>query len=214
MELNELYIKTRNALNNFRDNEINLAPFHNITREICGLIKDNNISYSDLSNEGKLFQHSVNVAILSGKLGIFYNVDDIYNLVLGSLMHDFGKLYVNQSILNKKGKLNDIEKIIIKEHSTLGYKVISYFTNNEIVTDIVLEHHEVFKDIPQGTDIMKLENKRKYPLICGIADITDAVLSYRPYKRPLPKEIIFIDLSEKGIINYENKLNVLLEDIA
>lgn len=214
MEINDLYIRANIVFNDFKENKIDLIPFHNISKNICSIIEKKDITYSGLSNEGKTYQHAVNVAILSGKLGIFYNVDDLYNLVLGSLLHDIGKLYINQAILNKKGKLSNIERLVVAEHTTIGYKIIKYFTNNKIIADIILNHHVIFDKIPYNTDIAKFKSKEKYPLICGIADITDAVLSHRPYKKPLPKEVIFIDLNEKGIINFHNELNSLLKDIA
>ena len=214
MKVTNLYTKMEKTLNSLKENKLNFASFCSLAKEICDLIENDGVSYSDLTNKGELFQHSVNVAILSGELGIIYNINDIYNLVLGSLTHDLGKLYINQSILNKNGKLSDIEKIIVAEHANIGYKVIRYFTENEIVSDIVLKHHTVFNDISPNTDIRELKDKEKYPLICGIADVTDAVLSHRPYKKPLPKEVLFIDLNEKGLIGYYDNLNSLIGEIA
>ena len=214
VEITNLYLKTEELFKSFKENKIDLAPFHNIAKEILVYINVNDITYSELSNKGEIHHHSVNVAILGGKLGMFYNVNNIYNLILGSLLHDVGKFYINQSILNKKEKLSEIERLVVAEHTTIGHKVISYYTNNKIIADIILKHHSIFNEIPINTDVYKLEDNQKYPLLCGIADITDAVLSHRSYKKPLPKEVIFIDLDEKGIINYQKELNALLKNIA
>lgn len=214
MDIDSIYAKTDDALSLFKENKVCLAPFYNIADVICDFIKDNNITYSDLSKEGELSQHAVNVAILSGQLGMFYDVEDVPNLVLGSLLHDLGKLYINPSILNKNGKLSEVEKLVVAEHTTLGYKIVKHYTNNDTIADIILNHHTVFEKSPYNTDILELKNKDKYPLICGVADITDAILSYRPYKPPLSKDVVFSALNKKGVTNFKSSLGVLLKDIA
>jgi len=214
VNIDSIYAKTYDALSLFKENKVCLAPFYNIADVICDFIKDNNITYSDLSKEGELSQHAVNVAILSGQLGMFYDVEDVPNLVLGSLLHDLGKLYIDPSILNKNGKLSEVEKLVVEEHTTLGYKIVKHYTNNDTIADIILNHHTVFDNIPHNADMSEIDTKDKYPLICGIADITDAILSYRPYKPPLSKEVVFTTLNKKGITNFQNELNILLKDIA
>lgn len=214
MNIDSIYAKTYDALSLFKESKVCLAPFYNIADVIFDFIKDNNITYSDLSKEGELSQHAVNVAILSGQLGMFYDVEDVPNLVLGSLLHDLGKLYIDPSILNKNGKLSEVEKLVVEEHTTLGYKIVKHYTNNDTIADIILNHHTVFDNIPHNADMSEIDTKDKYPLICGIADITDAILSYRPYKPPLSKEVVFTTLNKKGITNFQNELNILLKDIA
>lgn len=208
--MEKYYLEVNNNLMLFKKGEIDLQPFSEIALKIYNLIMNKTVTYNNLSNAGKLSNHLVNVAILGGNLGKLYEVNDLYSLILGCLLHDIGKMYISDDILNKKGKLNEVEKLIVSEHTVIGYKIISYYISDEKPRNIVLNHHSAFNSISFNTDIAKLDDSDKYPLICGMADITDAILSYRPYKKPLPKETIFQDFDNKGIINYSDKIGMVL----
>ena len=64
MEITNLYLKTEELFKSFKENKIDLAPFHNIAKEILVYINVNDITYDELSNKGEIHHHSVNVAIL------------------------------------------------------------------------------------------------------------------------------------------------------
>ena len=68
--------------------------------------------------------HSLNTAVLAGAIGIDNHFDekDIEELVIGGMLHDIGKLYIDPAVLNKKGRLNDKEYEIMKTHAEEGYK--------------------------------------------------------------------------------------------
>lgn len=210
MLIKDLYKNTEKNLLLFENGNPDVHSFINIADDIYRLILSNNITYKDLSNEGKLHHHLVNVAILSGNLGILYNLDKIYSLILGGLLHDIGKLYIANSLLNKKSTLTEIERLILKEHTTIGYKIVSYFISDKITRDVVLRHHSILNNIKNNTDIYSLEPNDRYPLVCAMADIIDAILSYRPYKKPLSIDVIYKTFDNKGLINYGFNLNLVL----
>lgn len=213
MLIESLYSEIEKSINYLKLGKTDLSPFESIATSICDLISKRNITYKNLSNKGELHNHFVNVAILGGKLGILYDANNLYDLILGCLLHDIGKLYIDEKLLNKKGPLTKIEKIIIDKHTLIGYEIANYYKKNEKVKSIILEHHTIFDKITKDTDISTLESDYKYPLLCGMADIIDAVLSYRPYKKPLLPSVIVDDFNKKGLINYKTCLTMLLGEI-
>jgi putative nucleotidyltransferase with HDIG domain len=97
-------------------------------------------------NEEYLYNHSINVALLSNisAKNLGYNEKVTLEMTKGGLLHDIGKLFIDTDIVNKKGKLNEHEFAEVKKHPILGYKFLSeYKCESEIVLRIVLEHHEI-----------------------------------------------------------------------
>lgn len=133
------------------------------------------------------FFHSVNVAVLSILIGISLNFprSSLYSLGLGALLHDIGKIFVDQNILRKNGPLTDSEFKQIKKHPQSGYEyLINHF---DIPTKSylgALQHHERFDgtgypNALQGDSISEIGR------IISIADVYDALTSDRPYRRAL-----------------------------
>ena len=72
------------------------------------------------------FQHSVDVAVLGILLGRTAGLprDQLRELALGCLLHDLGKMYIDQAILDKPDKLTPEEFDEIKEHPQMGFELI------------------------------------------------------------------------------------------
>jgi len=99
-------------------------------------------------------------------------------------IHDIGKINIPTSILAKPGKLTEIEFDLIKTHSQVGYDIIKEIKFPMPIADIILQHHEKIdgSGYPRGLkgeDIM-LESK-----IITVADVVEAMSSYRPYRPAL-----------------------------
>ncbi len=99
-------------------------------------------------------------------------------------IHDIGKINIPASILTKPGRLSDIEYDMIKTHPQLGYDMINKIDFPTPIAEIILQHHEKLdgSGYPRGLkgkDIM-LEAK-----ILAVADIVEAMSSYRPYRPAL-----------------------------
>lgn len=112
---------------------------------------------------------------------------EIENMRHAAILHDLGKVGIPDKILHKKGKLNPKEYEIIKNHPRIGAEIIRsiHFLNG--VVPIVLHHHERFdglgysaglkgKDIPLGARII------------AVADVYQALISDRPYRKAYGKE--------------------------
>ncbi len=66
------------------------------------------------------------MAFLSLVIGIAYysEGEELYELVISALLHDYGKIYIPERILNKPGKLKQEERKIIELHPMVGYSYL------------------------------------------------------------------------------------------
>ncbi|MDX9714220.1 MAG: HD-GYP domain-containing protein [Dissulfurispiraceae bacterium] len=181
-----------------------------VTNLVDCMLEDNDAIYDllSLSNyDYYTYTHSVNVAVLSIGLGNVINMSrtEKEELGLGVLLHDIGKSAISQEILNKQGKLDDIEYRIIQNHVIEGQNILKIHKNISDRSMIALmQHHEKLtgKGYPfnlTGRDIQI--NGR----ITAIADCYDALTTNRPYKQAIsPFNALSIIAKETG--NYDPDL--------
>lgn len=137
-----------------------------------------------------MINHHYNVAnwvtIMADELNL--SKDKRKELYTAAVFHDIGKLYISESILNKKGKLSDEEYNIIKKHPKYSHIIVNELLQNNIA-EIVKYHHERYdgKGYPEG---LKGESIPFESRILAISDAVDAMLSHRSYKKP--KEISMV----------------------
>jgi HD-GYP domain-containing protein (c-di-GMP phosphodiesterase class II) len=144
-----------------------------------GLMKINNYDYYT-------FTHSVNVATLSIALAMAAGITDkeeLADLGLGSILHDLGKSKVESNLINKPGKLTDIEYVKVKNHVILGYEMLQ---GNKSIPERallpLLQHHE--KLTGNGYPNKLASDKiHIFGRIAGIIDIYDALTTERTYKK-------------------------------
>ena len=127
--------------------------------------------------------HSVNVCILALSFGRSLGLpkDELNKLGLGALLHDIGKMAVPLEILNKPGKLNEQEFLILKTHPMLGYDLLkSKNSLPEFLLEVVKHHHEREGGggYPNGLYGHQLN---QYTKIVTIVDVYDAITSDRVY---------------------------------
>ena len=139
--------------------------------------------------------HSLNVSILSKKIGEILNVgsDNIYKLELASVLHDIGKIGISENIINKRGKLTPEEYEEIKQHVIKGINILSESDFFKQIIQIVATHHERWdgKGYPYHLDGEKIPVLGR--ILC-IADSIEAMSNDRPYRKGMPKEEILDEL--------------------
>jgi len=128
--------------------------------------------------------HSKNVekfsVIFCKELGISDSETEMIRIA--ALLHDIGKIGVKEEVLNKPGKLTDEELSMIKEHPQKGYEILRDVPALKDVSIWVKFHHEWYdgSGYPDGIkgDEIPLESQ-----ILSIADVFDALVSDRPYRK-------------------------------
>jgi len=133
--------------------------------------------------------HSVNVAQIAKRIAKNMNLKEekINQVYYAGLVHDIGKAIISKEIINKKGKLSEIEFEIIKKHPRDGYKALIKTKEIEYIANIVLQHHERW-DGTGYPGCIKGENIFLESRIIAIADAYDAMTSDRPYRKALSKK--------------------------
>lgn len=125
-------------------------------------------------------------AVMIGK-ALKLSKDRINSLKIASVLHDIGKIAIDDRILDKPGKLTDDEYEEIKKHPEIGYRILSTSTQYLDIAKDVLHHHERYdgKGYPRG---LKAEDIPMNSRIISVADAYDAMTFSRPYKASLSKE--------------------------
>lgn len=122
-----------------------------------------------------------------------------------ALIHDIGKMFVASDILNKPGKLTNLEFEIIKTHVEYGYEVALEIDFPNEVPKIIHQHHERLDGSGYpgrlvGDEII-MESR-----ILAVADVVEAISSHRPYRPSLGIDEAMAEiLKNKGIL-YDSKV--------
>ncbi|WP_371373993.1 HD-GYP domain-containing protein [Sporomusa aerivorans] len=134
------------------------------------------------------FSHSLNVSILTGLLGKWmgFKGSQLKNLILSGLLHDIGKAFIPQKILDKPGPLSVEEMEIVKTHTMQGYNLLSDCTEiPEAVKLGVLQHHE--RENGSGYPLgLKGGDVHIFAKFVAVADVYDAMTTERVYRKKLP----------------------------
>jgi HD-GYP domain-containing protein (c-di-GMP phosphodiesterase class II) len=128
--------------------------------------------------------HSERVARISVTIGRRLGMDEqeLETLRMSALLHDVGKIAIDDAILKKPAALTDAEYEIMKTHPQRGYKIMSQIPGMEAYLPGMYMHHEMVngKGYPQGLtgDQIPLQAK-----IVSVADTFDAMTIDRPYSK-------------------------------
>ncbi|MCJ7790463.1 MAG: PAS domain S-box protein [Candidatus Atribacteria bacterium] len=131
--------------------------------------------------------------------------DKIEGIRIASLIHDIGKIGLPTEILSKPTKLSDLEFSLIKNHSQIGYNILKSIDFSYPVARIVLQHHER----PNGSGYPNNLKGDKILLearIIGVADVVEAMSSYRPYRPALGIDKALEEISKNKGILYDPKV--------
>lgn len=135
------------------------------------------------------FGHSTRVAAISLEIARAMGTpaEDLAALRRASLLHDIGKIGVEDRVLRKTGPLTDDEWDSMKEHPMIGFRMLSGLAFLKPSLDGVLHHHERW-DGGGYPDGLKADAISQYVRILTVADMLDAMTSDRPYRPGLPFE--------------------------
>ena len=113
--------------------------------------------------------------------------DELEDLRWGSLLHDIGKIAVDQLIVNKPGKLTTEEYEHVMTHPIIGASIVGPVVRNKRITEVI-EHHHAHYD---GRGLNQKLKGKDIPLlarIVAVADAYDAMTSTRSYRAAWSRE--------------------------
>ena len=147
--------------------------------------------------DSSTYQHSRRVASISRSIAreMGLNEDDAETIFMAGRLHDLGKIGMSNNLLYKPSRFTPGEREEFCRHPAISAELLENFRLFEEGRELVLHHHERWdghgypagiagEDIPLGSRI-----------IC-VADAFDAMISWRPYRSPLPVEHAMRELTE------------------
>jgi putative nucleotidyltransferase with HDIG domain len=154
------------------------------------------------------FTHMVNVSILTMAQARAVGVDGplLREFGLAALMHDIGKVRTPPEILNKPEKLNDEEFLIMRRHVVDGAEILRRTPEIPTLAPVVAFEHHLRIDgsgYPYG---VKRGSLNLATMMCGIADVYDAMRSQRSYQQAFPTDRILAVLQRNDGTQFDQNL--------
>src|SRR5213080_882500 len=135
------------------------------------------------------YEHSRRVATYAQRLARYlgWGRREAYDLALAALVHDLGKTWIANDILNKSAALSKDERRTMERHPAIGAGILIGCDVHPFYVETVLYHHEAWdgRGYPSGL------HGEEIPLsvrILTVADVYDVLTSQRPYKAALSKD--------------------------
>jgi putative two-component system response regulator len=161
--------------------------------------------YNDQDTGVHIWRMAAYAGALASASGL--NADVCHQIELSAPMHDTGKIGIPHEILNKPGKLDTVERGIMKTHSQIGYDILSRSDAPifRMASEIALYHHERYdgSGYPSGLAGDSIPESAR---IVALADVFDALLMKRPYKQAWPLDRVLRTIQEHAGSHFEPRL--------
>lgn len=129
---------------------------------------------------------------------------ELENLKLAAILHDIGKIGVEDSILRKEGKLTEEEEKAMRMHTIIGPRIVENVKQLKLIAPGIRHHHETY----DGKGYPDLLKGREIPIIAriiSVADTFDAMTTDRPYRKGLPVEVALRELKDHAGIQFDTR---------
>jgi len=144
---------------------------------------------ASMESEPETASHSAKVMLFSVSLArkLKLSKTRIKKIKIAALLHDLGKLAIDETVLFKKGKLSKDEYDQIKNHAHWGSEIVGLLYFLDDIVPIVANHHENYDGTgyPMGLQGEEIPIEAK---ILSVADIYEALIADRPYRKGFSKE--------------------------
>ena len=219
-EMVDLQAQLNNRINEEMINNSNMQK--SIIEDLADVIESRDIETGEhIKRTKKYVQILIEQMQKEDKYKIVLSEEYANNIINAAPLHDIGKIVVSDLILCKPGKLTDEEFEKMKIHTTKGGEIINNILNDlgndsflKVAYEIAMHHHEKWngKGYPYGLsgDDIPLAAR-----IMAIADVFDALVAERVYKKPIPiDEAINIIINESGTHFDPNLVEIFKECIG
>jgi putative nucleotidyltransferase with HDIG domain len=154
------------------------------------------------------FTHMVNVSILTMGQAKGLKIDGalLREFGLSALMHDIGKVKTPTEILNKPDKLDDREFEIMKRHTVDGAEILRRTPEMPTLAPIVAFEHHLRLDGTGYPNGVKRGQLNLATMLCGVADVYDAMRSQRAYQEAFPTDRILAVLQRNDGKQFDQNL--------
>ena len=193
-------INAQSSLDN--NTSINLLKFYRATAI-------NHNKYSQAHIKGVKEITTVLLDSLINDFGLEISKDFYNQIIFSSQFYDIGKVCVDPEILDKTGTLTEEEKALIKQHPQKGAELLSLLPKEIIKEEylntcrnVALQHHEKLDGSGYPNHLKQKEISLEARIIT-VADVTDALLAWRPYKRPYSWEEL-LEIFKNEATGYDN----------
>jgi HD-GYP domain-containing protein (c-di-GMP phosphodiesterase class II) len=156
------------------------------------------------------YGHSMRVGAYAAELGKDFGFEPkgVERLRVAAAAHDLGKIGIEDAVLQKPGKLTELEYQVMKSHPVLGATVLHAFEPHVFVETInlaILYHHERFdaKGYPKG---LKGDAIPLFARLISIADTYDAMTTTRVYRKALPIETAIEEVKKNAGTQFDPAL--------
>jgi len=151
--------------------------------------------------------HQKRVALLSCAIAKEMKLSNevIYNISIGALIHDIGKVNIPSDILNKPGKVSSLEYQILQSHVEHSYEIVKEIDFPHQVIEMIYQHHERLDG--SGYPLkLTAESIITESRILAVADVVEAMMSHRPYRQALGVEAAINEITMHRGIKYDSKV--------
>ncbi|MBB1268439.1 HD-GYP domain-containing protein [Shewanella sp. SR44-3] len=196
--LNEAKSLVRKVLSEtYGGKAIEVAPFEEIADKMIESVMDDADAMKCISalrtKDAYLLEHSVNVAFLLVTFGKHLGLDKdlLKQMAVGGILHDIGKIKVDNEILHKPGKLTPQEFEHMKLHQVYAVDIMAQTQGlSQVSKDVCLMHHEKLdgRGYPKG---LKGDEIPLHGRMSCIVDIFDALTATRCYKEAMSPAAAF-----------------------
>jgi len=134
--------------------------------------------------------------------------DQIVAVRYTSILHDVGKIGVNEAVLRKPGPLTEEEWAEVREHPAIGARIVQSMRLAQQVAPMVRGHHERWdgRGYPDGLKGKEIPIGAR---IVALVDAYDAMATERPYRAALPPEVIRAELEQSAGKQFDPELTAL-----
>lgn len=202
-ELNELKASLEiQVANRTKELDEEKRSYEELTLETLSSLA-NVIDAKDHYTNGHSFRVAAYSMGIARELGLsFQECEHIY---FAGLIHDVGKIGINESILTKPGKLDPEEFAIVQSHSALGGDILKGIKAFPVFEHVARSHHERY-DGNGYPDKLKGEDIPFAARIVTVADTFDAMTSDRSYRKALSDEIAIKELHDHNGTQFDPRM--------
>ncbi|MCR5404454.1 MAG: HD domain-containing protein [Butyrivibrio sp.] len=167
-------------------------------------------------NSDAVYMHSLNVSLISNTLATWMRLPSemIYIATAAGLLHDIGKVFIPNEILNKTSPLTESENRILRGHVVKGYELVRDKDIDDHIKKTILMHHEL-RDGSGYPLHLRAGQIDEISAIVTVANVYDFLTTSKSYRGPICPFAVIGWFEEDGLQKYDtNVIMTFLSNIV